>query len=46
MFGSWKSRGRGVQQFLWKSEMEIEDEAILSEVEEELSTFILRQKTW
>ena len=50
MFGSWKSRGRGVQQYLWQSgvEAEVEDEEadILSEVEEELSTFILRQNAW
>lgn len=50
MFGSWKSRGGcGVQRFLWRNEeAEVEEDEvdILSEVEEELSTFILRQKAW
>ena len=43
MFGSWKPRGRG---HLWTDEAMDMEEGILSEVEEELSTFILRQKTW
>ena len=54
MFGSWKSRGRGVQQYLWRNEVgvaaeeeeEEEEVDILSEVEEELSTFILRQNAF
>ena len=41
-----------MQQYLWQNKAGVEAEAeeeeadILSEVEEELSTFILRQNTW
>ena len=45
MFGSWKPRGRLVHQYLWNEALEAE-EGILSEVEEELSTFLLRQNGW
>lgn len=48
MFGSWKCRTRGStenqqqQVVLWTEE----DEDILSEIEEELSAFLNRQKAW
>ena len=45
MFGSWKPRGRLVHQYLRNENIEVE-EGILSEVEEELSTFLLRQNGW
>lgn len=45
MFGSWKSRGGSeavvVPPHLWH-----EDDDILSEIEEELSAFIQRQRAW